>query len=153
MALTVITAGSAAVSSVLNNNFDYLDGRITSTNSTVATQASSISSLNTTVQGLQTPGVTTLTGTTPTLTDNTQHTITISGNTTFTLPGVSDATKFHQILVLMYMPTLYSLTLGTTTYFGGIEPDLSDTGRYTLIYEYDGTQWVVGALYKAEEEE
>lgn len=88
-----------------------------------------------------------LEGTTPTLINNKEHEITITGNTTFTLPTVTSP-DFNQILVLVYMPTAYTLNLGTSKYFYNSTPDMSQTGKYTLIYEYDGSNWVVGAMYK-----
>lgn len=90
-----------------------------------------------------------LSGTSVTLTDNSVHYIEITGSTTFTLPTITDNSKFHQMLVIMSMPTVTTLNLGTAVYFNGFAPDLSDAGTYTLIYEYTGANWVVGSLYKA----
>lgn len=92
----------------------------------------------------------TLSGTSITLTDNSINTLTLSGNTTFTLPTVSNTAIFHQILVQVNMPTAYTIILGTSTYFGGSAPDLSNTGNYNLIYEYDNAlqAWVVGCVSK-----
>ena len=90
-------------------------------------------------------------GTSITLADNSINTLTPSGNTTFTLPNVTDTTIFHQILVQLDLSTVYTIDLGTTTYFGGTAPDLSTTGNYNLIYEYDNalSAWVVGAVSKS----
>ena len=95
--------------------------------------------------------VTTLSGTSITLTDNSINTLTPTGNTTFTLPTVTDTTIFHQILVQLNLSTVYTITLGTTTYFGGTAPDLSNVGNYNLIFEYDNalSAWVVGAVSKS----
>ena len=153
MAITTIPAGSAAISQTLNDNFQDLDTRLNLVNSTISAQGSTINTINGNIQSLQTPSIITLTGTTPTLTDNSIHQITISDTTTFSFPVISDTTKFHQMLVLINMPTAKTINLGTDTFFGGYAPDLSEAGTYTLIYEYDGTEWVVGALYKAEETE
>ena len=95
------------------------------------------------------PTIITLTGTTPILTDNAVHQITVAATTTFNLPTVSLATKFHQMLVLLDMPTAQTINLGTDAFFNGESPDLSTSGTYTLIYEYNGVKWVVGALYKS----
>ena len=94
--------------------------------------------------------ITTLSGTSITLTDNSINTLTPTGNTTFTLPTISDTTKYHQILVQLDLSTVYTITLGTTTYFEGSAPDLSATGNYNLIYEYDNalSAWVVGCVEK-----
>lgn len=153
MALTTLVPGDEVSVTPLNSNFQYLDGRITTVNSAVTSNTLSISSLATSVQGLQTPSLRPLTGTSVTLYDNSEHTIRVTETTTFTLPAVSDGTKFHQMLVLLDMPTAQTLSLGTDHYFNGYAPDMSLSGKYTLIYEYDGSAWVVGALFKAEEEE
>lgn len=46
MALTTLVAGTEAKVSDLNNNFEYLDGRITTTNTTVSNHTSQLSSLS-----------------------------------------------------------------------------------------------------------
>lgn len=91
-----------------------------------------------------------LSGTTPTLTANRIHKITCSGNTTFTLPAGS-STEFKQMVVLLYMASVYTISLGTSVYFGGTTPDMGVVGYYTIIYEYDSVQsaWCVGVLKKA----
>ena len=95
--------------------------------------------------------ITTLSGTSITLADNSVNTLEPTGNITFTLPTVTDTTVFHQILVQLNLSTVYTIDLGTTTYFGGTAPDLSATGNYNLIYEYDNalSAWVVGSISKA----
>jgi len=94
--------------------------------------------------------VNTLSGTAITLTDNSVNTLTPTGNTTFTLPTVTDTSIFHQILIQLDLSTVYTIDLGATTYFGGTAPDLSQTGNYNLIYEYDNalSAWVVGSVVK-----
>lgn len=94
--------------------------------------------------------VTALSGTSITLTDNSVNTLTPSGNITFTLPTVTDTTIFHQILVQLNLSTVYTINLGTTTYFDSTAPDLSSVGNYNLIYEYDSSlsAWVVGCIEK-----
>lgn len=87
------------------------------------------------------------------LTDNSINTITPSGNITFTLPTVTDNTKFHQILVQVNLSTVYTIDLGlgaTPHYFNSTAPDLSNVGVYNLYYEYDKANqyWVGGALVK-----
>lgn len=159
MALEDIGYGAIATSQILNDNFHYLDGRVDTVNGRVDTTNSNVTSLSNTVTNIQTtigsiqnPTVVQLTGTTPTLTANKEHSIEITGNTTFTLPVITDATKFHQMLVLVDMPTAYTLNLGTSKYFYDSEPDMSSAGKYTLIYEYNGSNWVVGAMFKGEDE-
>ena len=87
---------------------------------------------------------------TVTLTDNSVNTITPSAAVTFSLPTVSDNTVFHQILVQINLSTVYTLTLGTSYYFNKTAPDMSSTGVYNLIYEYDKANqyWVVGLIGK-----
>ena len=91
-----------------------------------------------------------LSGTSITLTDNSVNTLTPTGNITFTLPTVTDTTVFHQILIQLNLSTVYTINLGTTTYFNSEMPDLSSVGNYDLIYEYDNSlsAWVVGCLGK-----
>lgn len=86
------------------------------------------------------------------LTDNSVNTITPTGNVTFTLPTVTDNTKFHQIFVQMNMPTTaYTIDMGLGTpphWLIEEEPDLSSTGNYNLYWEYDKANqyWKGGAL-------
>lgn len=84
------------------------------------------------------------------LTDNSINRITPSAAVTFTLPTVSDTTKFHQILVQVNLSTVYTITVGTSYYFDNTSPDLSSTGVYNLIFEYDNANnyWVVGCVSK-----
>ena len=85
------------------------------------------------------------------LSDNSVNKITASGAITFSLPSVSDNTKFHQILVQLYMSSVYSINLGTSNYFNASAPDMSTAGYYTIIWEYDSIRggWSVGAARKA----
>lgn len=84
------------------------------------------------------------------LTDNSINSITPSAAVTFSLPTVSDNTKFHQILVQVKLSTVYTLTLGTSYFFNATAPDMSSAGVYNLIYEYDkaNSYWVVGCISK-----
>lgn len=83
-----------------------------------------------------------------TLSDNSIYYIAPTGTVTFTLPTVSDNTKFHQILVQINMASAVTIDVGTTYFFNKTAPDLSATGLYNLIYEYDGSNWVVGCVSK-----
>ena len=84
------------------------------------------------------------------LSDNTINKISATGTVTFSLPSVSDLTKFHQIFVQLYMSSAQTINLGTTYYFSKTAPDMSAAGTYNIIYEYDNTasHWVVGVLSK-----
>ena len=88
--------------------------------------------------------------TNPYLTDNSICGITISGNTTFNLPTTLSPGSFHQIFVLVNMPTVYTIDLGTSYYFNNSAPDLSQAGTYNLYWEYDNIaqHWVVGCISK-----
>jgi len=85
-----------------------------------------------------------------TLTNNSVHKVSAAGAITFTLP-TGTTTNFGQMLVELYLPSVYTITLGTSYYFGGKSPDMSAAGYYTIIYEYDAVRggWVVGVLKKA----
>lgn len=84
------------------------------------------------------------------LSDNSINSITPTGAVTFALPTITDNTVFHQILVQVNLSTVYSITLGTDKYFNKTAPDLTSTGIYDLVYEYDKINgfWVVGAISK-----
>ena len=95
------------------------------------------------------PQITTLTaGTSVALVDNSINRITIDTATTFVLPTITDNTKLHQILVQITLSYVVAINVGTTMYFNAEAPDLSSTGNYNLIYEYNGTDWVCGSLTK-----
>ena len=85
-----------------------------------------------------------------TLSDNTINRITPSGTVTFSLPSVSDYTKFHQIFVQLSMSTARTINLGTPYYFNKTAPDMSAAGTYNIYYECDNNtgNWYVGALIK-----
>ncbi len=59
-------------------------------------------------------------------------------------------TKFNQILVQLYMGTVVPVNLGTSLFFNEEQPDLSKTGYYNIIYEYDYSvnQWACGVIKK-----
>lgn len=84
------------------------------------------------------------------LVDNTFNRIAVEGNVTFVLPTVEDNTIFHEIFIQLSMATVQTIDLGTTWFFNKKQPDLSNAGYYNLVYEYDGTHWVVSAVSKGE---
>ena len=86
---------------------------------------------------------------TQSLTNNRVHKITCTGNVTFSLPTGSNS-EFKEIVVLLYMSSAYTISLGTSVYFGGTTPSMSSAGYYTIIYEYDSVRssWAVGVLKK-----
>lgn len=67
------------------------------------------------------------------------------GKVTFVLPEVNDD-KFHQILI-QFHSMLAIVDLGTEHFFNNESPTLT-IGTYDIIYEHDGTNWVVGAVKK-----
>lgn len=71
---------------------------------------------------------------------------TISDNIAFVLPTVTDNTKLNTIQIQTVISNYENITidLGTTKFFGDI-PELGN-GSFILYYEYDGTNWCVGAL-------
>ena len=91
------------------------------------------------------------------LVDNTGYYITASGNITFNLPTVSDLKSLHKIFIQL-KKTTQTITLAqsgvTVRYFNNLAPDLSASGLYNIVYEYDNTMgvgtggWVVGTMYK-----
>ena len=83
------------------------------------------------------------------LADNSVNRIAPTGTVTFSLPSVSDNTVFHQILVQMTLSTSRTINLGTTKYFTGSQPSFA-AGTYDILYEYNGSNWVVGAVVQAQ---
>ena len=51
----------------------------------------------------------------------------------------------------MYMGTVKTVSFGTNFYINEEAPDLTKSGYYTIIYEYDSLRraWAVGVLKKA----
>ena len=85
-----------------------------------------------------------------TLNDNLIYKITPNGTCIFTLPTNLNSTNFHQILIQINLSTVYTIDVGTSYYFNKTTPDLSESGVYNLIYEYDTNDgyWVCGLLTK-----
>ncbi len=96
-------------------------------------------------QVINLPITTLATSGTISLSDNSINRISPTATITFSLPSVSVHTYFHQILVQMYLSTTRTINLGTTVYFGGEAPEF-EAGRYNIIYEHNGSNWVVGAV-------
>jgi len=81
-----------------------------------------------------------------TLTTNSINRITTSGQVTFSLPSVTSG--FNQILVQATQTTVGDLSgarLGTTKYFNKVAPTFVST-NYTILFEHNGINWVVGAI-------
>lgn len=134
---------------VVNENLEYLKEETDK----LPTMQTNISGLQTTVGNLQTTPVNILaTSGTINLSDNTINRITPSGTVTFSLPSVSDHSKFHQILVQIVLNSTYTINPGTTYFFNKTAPDLSVVGIYDIAYEHDGTRWICGSMVKGEGE-
>jgi hypothetical protein len=131
------------VPTALSSFTDDLGSSPTHTHSQYVTDISGKEDILKTVNVLSTSG-------TITLSDNSINTITPSAAVTFSLPTVTDNTKFHQILVQVNLSTVYTLTLGTSYYFNSTAPDMSNAGIYNLIFEYDkaNSYWVAGVISK-----
>lgn len=84
---------------------------------------------------------------TVTLADNTVYTGTMVGAMTFVLPTVTDATQYHQIKAMLYLPVV-TIDWGTTHYIGGDAPDVSEAGNYMIYWDYVPalSAWAVGAM-------
>ena len=84
---------------------------------------------------------------TVTLADNTIYSGTMTDATTFVLPAVTDATKYHQIKAMLYLP-IVTIDWGTTHYIGGEAPDISEAGQYMIYFDYVPalSDWVVGCM-------
>ena len=166
MALKNIPQGSEVISSDLNDNFEYLDGRITTVGSSVTTLQSNIASVNSTINSridgvdsdidglanVTNPTITVLSSSgTINLADNSINRITPSDALTFVLPSVTDNSVFHQILVQVNLTTVKSINVGTTHFFNGKSPELSSVGKYNLMFEFDINNgfWVCGWMRKS----
>lgn len=133
---------------VVNENLEYLKEE----SDKLPTMQTNITNLQTTVGNLQQTPVNILsTSGTINLTDNSVNRITPSGTVTFSLPAISDHTKFHQIMLQINLNSTYTINLGTTYFFNKATPDFSVAGIYDLLYEHDGTRWICGSMIKGEE--
>ena len=150
MALTPIRNGELADAQVLMGNLTYLDDKITSTNENISSlQASIISSVNSiissTLSTYQDINSLPSSGDVA-LTVNTVNKITPTGAINFQLPTITDNTKYYQIYVMLDLTTYYNVDLGVDWSFDNTLPTITQAGKYNLIYEWDGSNWVVGIL-------
>lgn len=165
--IALIGNGDEAKSKPLNDNFMYLNTKIgTAKDQMVAEVDEVVSNINTTIanQLATYPTVNIITSESSnvtydstnsryviTLTDNTINRVDSFGNTTFTLPTISSAAngQLHQILVQINKTNYsHAITTGVSNYFYKIIPDFTLTGKYDIVYEYDGAAWVAGAMKK-----
>lgn len=150
MGITVISPTDEADANVLMNNFNYLDGKIDTTQTQVSTIETTFTTIVNNTLSVYQDIVTLGTSGTISLTENTVNKCITSGNVTFTLPSITDATKYYQILIFLHNTSNHTVTLGTSYYFGGHAINVSLTGYYDVIYEYDPItgKWYVGAVSK-----
>jgi hypothetical protein len=151
---------------VINNNFEYLDDRITTTGSAITTVQSNLASVSSTINSridgvdediedlayITNPTITTLSSSgTINIEDNSIDIITPSAAVTFVLPSVTDVSTFHQILVQVNLTTVQSIDVGTEHFFNGKTPELSSVGKYNLVFEFDinNSFWVCGWMRKS----
>lgn len=80
------------------------------------------------------------------LTVNTVNKTTPTGAINFQLPTITDNTKYYQIYVMLDLTTYYNVGLGVDWSFDNTLPTITQAGKYNLIYEWDGSNWVVGIL-------
>lgn len=81
---------------------------------------------------------------------NTINKLTLNGDCEFVFPTITDNSKFYQILIQLTTNTTVAIDWNTTDFFGGDIPDI-DIGKYDVIAEYNGTNWVVGIIEKGAE--
>ena len=96
--------------------------------------------------------IVTLSTNTPTLEAGKVYSMTPTGNVTITLAEPDDSTILNQIILQLNMTTLRTINVGTTYYINKKAPNLSTTGSYNLIWEWDkaNSKWVCGLLTKGE---
>lgn len=81
------------------------------------------------------------------------YTMTITGTTTFTLPTVTDMSKFHQIKLMIQVNATTTINWGTSYFFNKETPDIDSGNSYDVYYDYDNLlgQWVCGVIVKGVE--
>lgn len=134
---------------VNNNGVGYLEK---ATNATIDAKTDSYhpivpSNLDYAVNSVE-KDLTTATSTSGTvsLLSNKIYKLTAAENITFSLPTIEATdTKYHVIEVIMNVTADVSITWGTSIFFNDSIPDIG-IGTYDLIFEYNGTNWVVGVL-------
>jgi len=80
------------------------------------------------------------------LKDNSVYRITQTAAITFSLPTSLNNSLFHQILVQLNLSTVYTVSLGTSKYFGSSVPSFSEIGMYDIVFEHNGSNWVAGSI-------
>jgi hypothetical protein len=110
------------------------------------------SSLQTELTNFVKQNIITLTSNTPTLEAGKVYTMTPTGNVTITLAQPDDTTILNQIILQLNLTSVRTINVGTTYYINKKAPNLSATGSYNLIWEWDkaNSKWVCGLLTKGE---
>ena len=154
---TIFSVNNTAYTNICIATFDLVDGKITSWMSYTVDSVvnSNLSNLSAAGQAkfdakadknIPVIGIPATSGTV-TLADNTVYTGTMTGAMTFVLPTVTDATKYHQIKAMLYLPVV-TINWGTTHYIGGEAPDVSEAWNYMIYWDYVPalSAWAVGAM-------
>lgn len=139
-------AGTKNKASVYNENFNRMKKYVDDSVEELTTETQNTLSVYQTVNTLATSG-------TITLTDNSVNSIIPQGDVSFVLPSITgeEVGKFHQILVQMNLEDLYDIDLGANWSFNNQALLINAVGKYNIIYEYDGENWVCGVLTRAED--
>ena len=82
-----------------------------------------------------------------TLSPDTINRVAVNQKCEFVLPEINDEDNhFHQIVVQIIIIDIVTINLGTEIFFNKERPDLSNLGYYNLIYEHNGSSWVIGCI-------
>lgn len=135
---------------IVNNIIGSLSNLDTTTQANIV---SAINELVTRINETNTPDINILaTSGSIALQDGTVNVCVPASTVQFTLPAITDNTKFHQIFVQVKLTSASYLSgdnLGTSNFFSKKKPTFSP-GMYNLIFEYDANNsvWVAGAISK-----
>jgi len=85
-----------------------------------------------------------------TLEEDSIYYLELSQNVTFKLPEPEDTGIYHQILIQLTLTSVVTIDLGTTYFLNEETPDLSETGDYDIIFEFNPyyTKWFCGVIKK-----
>lgn len=151
MCLETINNGDLADATIIMNNFNYLDNRITDTNTNVSSIIPNIRDFVNNILSIYQNIIDLDSVTTPIeLECNKIYRITPENDIEFSLPVIDDNTKFYQIYIIMNLPTYYDIELGTDWGFNSVLPAITQAGKYNILYEYDGSNWVCGIITRNE---
>lgn len=86
-----------------------------------------------------------------TLQEDAIYRLELSQDITLNLPAPENTGIYHQILIQLTLSEVVTIDLGTTYFLTEETPDLSETGDYDLIYEFNPyyNEWFCGVLKKS----